>query len=109
MAHEIGHALGMNHDFGPVGRYNNPNVHRFDIRGNTCTNIHGVMDYPAGDLDPMVEIRQKNKFTACSQEDYRQHYNEICEVCGEQCQSYCFECGKLLRCIEYETALVALY
>ena len=84
----------MNHDFGPVlpvGGYNDPDIDRFDILGNTCTNIHGVMgDFP---------LWGRDKFTACSQEDFTQHYNQICEACGEQCRSSCLECGKPLRCI----------
>jgi len=39
-AHELGHNLGMQHDFN--GSPGNP---RYDSQGNSCTNIGGVMDY----------------------------------------------------------------
>ena len=40
MAHEIGHNLGMDHDFN-----GNAGVLRVDSKGANCTNIGGVMDY----------------------------------------------------------------
>jgi|688.fasta_scaffold1927917_1 hypothetical protein len=40
MAHEIGHNLGMDHDFS-----GSPGTPRFDSKGATCTKIQGVMDY----------------------------------------------------------------
>ena len=40
MAHEIGHNLGMDHDFN-----GSPGVTRLDSKGRTCTNVGGVMDY----------------------------------------------------------------
>jgi hypothetical protein len=40
MAHEMGHNLGMDHDFN-----GSPGVTRYDSKGVSCTNIGGVMDY----------------------------------------------------------------
>jgi len=40
MAHEVGHNVGMGHDFD--GAPENP---RYDSQGNSCTYIGGVMDY----------------------------------------------------------------
>jgi hypothetical protein len=40
MAHEVGHNLGMNHDFS--GSAGTP---RYDSKGVSCTNIGAVMDY----------------------------------------------------------------
>ena len=40
LAHEVGHNLGMEHDF--VGA---PGNNRYDSQGRLCTGIGGVMDY----------------------------------------------------------------
>ncbi len=40
MAHELGHNLGMNHDF-----LSSPSDPRYDSQGRICTGINGVMDY----------------------------------------------------------------
>ncbi len=40
MAHEVGHNVGMGHDFDGA-----PVYPRYDSQGNSCTNIGGVMDY----------------------------------------------------------------
>jgi hypothetical protein len=54
MAHEVGHNVGMDHDF-------NGSSPRYDSQGRTCTNIGGIMDYYQ---DPY------NKWSTCSNEDF---------------------------------------
>jgi hypothetical protein len=39
MAHEVGHNLGMNHDFDGSG------APRYDSKGVSCRNVLGIMDY----------------------------------------------------------------
>ena len=65
MAHELGHNLGMNHDF--IDPYTNPKTIFLDSAGNSCTNNGGVMDY-------FVAV---NKWTTCSVERFTQHYNNV--------------------------------
>jgi len=55
MAHELGHNLGMNHDF-----LSSPSDPRYDNQGNICTGINGVMDYA-----------QRDKWTTCSYQDFQ--------------------------------------
>jgi len=64
LAHEISHALGMKHDFGPEGRHDI----RFDRKGRLCTYQNGVMDYGL--------LKQKDKFSSCSKDDYIQFYRQ---------------------------------
>ena len=43
MAHEIGHNMGMAHDFDQTkGNSEDP---RFDSKGKKCTGLGGIMDY----------------------------------------------------------------
>ena len=64
LAHEIGHALGMNHDFGSGGTSDV----RYDREGNVCTGINAVMDYGSRYLT--------NKFSTCSKQDFKDFYNQ---------------------------------
>ena len=64
LAHEIGHALGMKHDFGPGGRHDI----RFDRKGRLCTYQNGVMDYGL--------LKRKDKFSSCSKDDYVHFYRQ---------------------------------
>ncbi len=69
MAHEIGHTLGMNHDFN--GQQGNP---RKDSSGKTCTKIGGVMDY-----DGKVRLFKK-KYLVVSERVWMQfeaHMNDL--------------------------------
>ena len=77
VAHEIGHAIGMDHDFGRRGT----NDTRYDTRGNICTGIDGIMDYG----------RRSNvdKFTNCSKEDFKAWHNRVIQTYGV----FCLTCG----------------
>ena len=77
LAHEIGHALGMKHDFVKNGdKYE----FRFDTQGRPCTGIRGIMDYG--------NKRIKNKFSSCSKEDFREWYDYCVAAYG----SFCLAC-----------------
>ena len=77
MAHEMGHGLGMSHDFGSGGT----NDVRRDSQGNSCTGINGLMDYGARS--------SVDKFTTCSKEDFTAFYNRVVQTYG----LFCLACG----------------
>ena len=77
-AHELGHALGIEHDFN-----DNTGGDRFDKNGVSCTYINGIMDYGARS--------SINKFTTCSREDFRDYYNNVLDTYN----SFCLSCGKI--------------
>ena len=79
LAHELGHALGMSHDFGSGGT----NDIRYDSQGNSCTGLNGLMDYGARS--------SVNKFTTCSKEDFTAYYNRVISTYG----SFCLTCSKI--------------
>ena len=79
LAHEIGHALGMDHDFGSGGTSDI----RYDMQGIRCTDINGVMDY--GTLSSV------DRFSTCSKQDFRDFYNQMLGMFG----SFCLTCCKL--------------
>lgn len=54
MAHELGHNMGMDHDF-----IDDPENKRTDSKGNPCSGVGGVMDY----------YGQVDKWSTCSVED----------------------------------------
>ena len=74
LAHELGHALGMQHDF-------KKDVTRYDSKGNRCTGVNGMMDY--------VTRRSVNKFTTCSREDFAAWYQRVVGTYG----SFCLSCN----------------
>ena len=79
LAHEVGHALGMYHDFGNGGTSDI----KYDSNGNRCTGINGLMDYGARS--------SVDKFTTCSKEDFVRWYQRVISTYGE----FCLACGKM--------------
>lgn len=65
-AHELGHNMGMSHDF-----VNDPNNKRTDSKGNACSGIGGMMDY-YGNVD---------KWSTCSVEDMTNYINSLSPFC----------------------------
>jgi hypothetical protein len=55
VAHELGHNLGMMHDF-----KDDPKIKRVDSKNRPCSGIGGVMDY----------YGNVNKWSTCSVEDF---------------------------------------
>ena len=81
LAHEIGHGLGMAHDFGSGGISDT----RYDREGNVCTGIDGVMDYGTRS--------QVDKWSTCSKQDFKDFYNQQLNVHnGVFCMTQ--NCGK---------------
>ena len=62
VAHEIGHNLGMFHDF----RGGNINSRKFE-NGQLCTNVGGIMDYRTN----------PTQWTACSVGDFVRYYYAV--------------------------------
>jgi hypothetical protein len=82
MAHELGHNLGMNHDF--IDPYTTPKNIRRNSAGNTCTDVNGVMDY-------YVIIQ---KWTTCSNEKLTAYYNNVVSAIGKYCLAVNAKVGK---------------
>ena len=76
-AHEIGHAIGMKHDFVKNG---DQHEFRFDSKGKLCTGTRGIMDYGNKAIT--------DKFTSCSREDFDAWYN----YCMTEYGSFCLDC-----------------
>jgi len=70
LVHEIGHNLGMRHDF--VEQMSNP---RTADNGQACTNVGGYMDYRPN----------PNKWSQCSIEDLTKYYNNVRTQSGQFC------------------------
>ena len=75
ICHELGHNLGMNHDF--IDPITNPKTIFRDSNGLSCTDANGVMDY-------YVTVQ---KWTTCSVERFTQHYNNVVNSDGQFCMA----------------------
>jgi hypothetical protein len=62
LAHEIGHLLGMDHDFVK----SHPYIKRYDTNHKPCSGINGIMDYTNN---------IKSLWSTCSVEDLKNYYS----------------------------------
>ena len=69
VAHEIGHNLGMQHDF----KNENTTHKRYSLIGELCTGIGGYMDYQPN----------PNKWSNCSVEDFRNYFSSVDACLGK--------------------------
>jgi len=85
--HEIGHNLGMGHDFDTPKRCRDCEGHcpgcapsdnpRHSSTGQPCTSIGGYMDY----------VPNPNRWSACSVEDLTRYYNKVRPLRYEKCMT----------------------
>jgi hypothetical protein len=90
LAHELGHNLGMPHDF--IDPYADPKSIRYDSNGNSCTDLNGIMDYSAA----------TERWTTCSVEKLTAYYNSIIARQGRFCMN---NPGKLLKTMSNSTSV----
>ena len=75
VVHELGHNLGMGHDFlDEVVFPATSNVIKAS-NGKVCTNVGGFMDYG----------QNPNQWSACSREDFINYWDEIYAQKGQFC------------------------
>ncbi len=64
LAHEIGHLLGMDHDF----LKSRPYTKCFDTNHKPCSGINAIMDYTNS---------RKSLWSTCSVEDFKNYYSGL--------------------------------
>ncbi len=74
LGHELGHSLGMPHDF--IDPYTQPKTIRYDSEGHSCTDINALMDYDKKSVD---------LWSRCSVEFFTENYNDIIASQGSFC------------------------
>ena len=74
IAHEIGHNLGMYHDFGSGGTWDT----KYSASGELCTGVGGYMDYQSN----------PNRWSQCSVEDFTTYVNSVNPWCLDECKFY---------------------
>ena len=72
IAHEIGHNLGMYHDFGSGGTWDT----KYSASGELCTGVGGYMDYQSN----------PNRWSQCSVEDFTTYVNSVNPWCLDECK-----------------------
>merc|ERR1711936_457066 len=70
IAHEIGHNLGMYHDFGNGGTSDT----KYSASGELCTGVGGYMDYQSN----------PNRWSQCSVEDFTTYVNSVNPWCLDE-------------------------
>ena len=72
LAHEIGHALGMTHDF--LERGGKRTGDKLDLNDQNCSNKGGIMDYYTNQAKRVTDVKQ---WTICSIHDFQEQYERL--------------------------------
>ena len=75
MSHELGHTLGMKHDFETWDPKTNQKTIRYDSKRQSCANIGGLMDYASS----------FSRWSPCSVEDFTKYYTTEISSKGSFC------------------------
>ena len=83
-AHEVGHALGMEHDFSESQKQKTGI--KMDFEGQSCSDKGGIMDYYTDQTKRVTLVKQ---WTRCSIKDFYLQYQNVKVVNYES--KYCLE------------------